>query len=81
MESLIDEVDLIECDDETFELYRNTYRTLLKNMIAYELSSIEVDDLLCVANLNPEEYGDVVYWARGILDHRYELTTYEKLNM
>ena len=46
-------------------------------MIDYELSSIEIDDLLCVASLNPEEYGEVVYWARGILDHRYEITTYE----
>lgn len=79
VETIILELDTITCYDETFELYRETYRTLLKNMIRIELVPSEVDDLRNTADLCPDVYGEVVYWARGVLDHRGEIHSYNDI--
>ena len=60
-----------------FGLYRDTYSGVLKDMIGQEIQSEELTSIRSTAHLCPETYGDVVYWARGILDHRGERLIYD----
>ncbi|MFT6338497.1 MAG: PKD repeat protein [Halioglobus sp.] len=77
IENRIADLDVLDCNNYILRLYRNIYRTLLKDMIEEELRSDEVEELRDAAELCAHMYGDVVYWARGILDHRGESTTYD----
>ncbi len=66
-EEVSDEDD--PCDEgEFFPLYRNTYKAILREALHTPHSSAEIQDLIDVAELCQEEYGEVVIWARGILN-------------
>ncbi len=73
---IITELEEIPCTVEIFGLYRETYSCVLKDMIGQDIQSEELASLRMTAHLCPETYGDVVYWARGILDHRGERLIY-----
>jgi len=77
IQNRIADLDILDCNNYIFRLYRNIYRTLLKDMIEEELNSDEIVELRDAADLCAYMYGDVVYWARGILDHRGETTKYD----
>jgi|GEM_PF-5469424 len=70
VENIITDLDQIDCNNETFNLYKITYRILLRDMVHLQLSYSEINELRNTASLCPDIYGDVVFWARGILAHR-----------
>ena len=66
------------CDEEEyFPLYRDTYKAILREALHTPHTSAEIQNLLDIAELCQEEYGEVVIWARGILntysEHSYTL--------
>lgn len=69
-----------DCPKEIAGLYNSTYRLVLKDMIDQEITASELTEIISTAMLCPSEFGDVVFWARGILSKRSESYTYNDLD-
>lgn len=80
IETKIAELDVLDCSNDLPKLYRDIYKIVLKDMIRNDLSSSELELLVEAAELCAYTYGDVVYWARGVLDHRGEARIYDDEN-
>ncbi len=73
----IADLDALDCTNDIFILHRDIYKSVLKDMIRRELSTSELQQVRETAELCAYTYGDVVYWARGILDNRGEIEVYD----
>ncbi len=80
IEEQIGNLESLDCQNEMLLLYRDIYLIYLKDMIRSELSVSEISQVNETAELCSHIYGDVVYWARGILDHRGESRLFDEEN-
>jgi len=62
--------DLAPCGTpvENVPIYTETYKRLVKQIAFDELDENDISELTTVAQLCLEEYGEVVTWARGLLN-------------
>ncbi len=62
--------DLAPCGTpvENVPIYTETYKTLVKQIALIELDENDISELTTVAQLCLQEYGEVVTWARGLLN-------------
>ena len=61
------------CDDIIVITYRETYEYVLKQITGVTLNNSELNILKQTAALCPAEYGEVIYWAQGLLGE-YNMT-------
>lgn len=61
-----EELDEIDCTDSLITVWKETYRIVVKDMVG-EITENDMDYLQDVATLCPDDYGDPVLWARGLL--------------
>ena len=80
VQNKIKDLELINCPDPIFDLYKKTYKYLLKSSISNEFTIQELDEIRTTAELCSHMYGDPVYWARGILDEIGEKRDFEEVN-
>lgn len=56
------------CGDIVLEpLYESTYTKIVKYIATEKLSNTDISELRVVADYCPQEYGEVVEWAKGLL--------------
>lgn len=59
---------VVEPCDSFDILYLETYKKITKELSGRQLDAVDFQELQPIANLCYEEYGEVVGWARGLLD-------------